>query len=72
MLNVGETQYAILRDTILDELEFAGSSFVSSAEVYPKKDMSYAKKLEGYNKRLNAPLRNGDMYISEVMKEGMR
>jgi hypothetical protein len=34
--------------------------------------MSYAKKLEGYNKRLNVPLRNGDMYISEVMKEGMR
>lgn len=72
MLNVGEVQYAILREDIIDDLEFTGAKFVSSSEVYPRKDMTYAKKLEGYNKRLNAPARNGDVYVADIIKEGMR
>lgn len=72
MLNVGEVQYAILKEDIIPDLDFDKAEFVSSSEVYPGKDMAYAKKLEGYNKRLNAPARNGDVYVSDIMKEGMR
>lgn len=72
LLNVGEVQYAILRDDILGDIEFAGSKFVSAREVYPRKDMACAKKLDGYNKRLNARVREGDVYVSDIVKEGMR
>lgn len=72
MLNVGEVQYAILKEDIISDLDFDKAEFVPSSEVYPRKDMAYAKKLEGYNKRLNAPARNGDVYVSDIMKEGMR
>nr|MCR4612350.1 hypothetical protein [Lachnospiraceae bacterium] len=72
MINVGEIQYALLTDDVLDDLQFVGAEYVSSAVVYPKKDVTYTKKLDGYVKRLNAPLRNGDSYIGDIMKEGTR
>ena len=71
MLKVGEVQIAILRDEILDDLEFSEATFVLSDDVYPAKDASYAKKLDGYNKRLNAPVRDGDKFISDIMREGV-
>ena len=70
MINVGEIQYAILSEEVLDELQFVGAEFVQSSIIYPKKDVNYTKKLDGYTKRLNATLRDGDSYISDLMKEG--
>ena len=69
MINVGETQYAIISEEVLDDLQFVGAEFVSSAANYPKKDFNYCKKLDGYNKRLNAAARDGDEYIGDIMKE---
>ena len=71
MINVGELQYAIINENVLDDIQFVGSSFVASSIMYPKKDVTYQKKLDGYNKRLNAPSRDGDLYIADIMKNGI-
>ena len=70
MINVGELQYAILSPEVLSDIQFVGAEFVSSSVYYPKKDVTYSKKLDGYVKRLNAPARDGEEFIGDIMKEG--
>lgn len=74
MLNVGdaEIQVAILKDEVLDELQFDGYFYVSSDDVYSTKEMNNIKKLEGYKKRLETTVKNGDMFVFDIMNEGMR
>ena len=71
MINVGELQYAIINEEVLEDVQFVGAQFIQAVYEYPKKDVNYRKKLDGYNKRLNATPRSGDSYIGDIMKNGL-
>lgn len=70
MLNVGEKQYALITEEVLEDITFVGAEYISAAQVYPKKDVNYTKKYEGYIKRLTGTLRAGDVFINDIIREG--
>ncbi len=74
MLNVGDAdiQVAILKDRVISDLEFKGSTYISADEVFPKKERNNIKKLESYNKRLNATIKEGDKFIFDIMNNEVR